>query len=76
MPLYDRRCPNGHTTTVLVRYDERDEPVPCSACGAHTDRLFPLSHCPPSGVFSYAPNMGDPNKFERHQAMIKGEIKE
>lgn len=32
MPLYEFRCPNGHTTEEIMPADKRDEPMPCVAC--------------------------------------------
>jgi hypothetical protein len=34
-------------------------------------RQFPLTHCAPDGVYSYAPNIGNPEVFEQRRAAIK-----
>lgn len=70
MPLYDYTCPDGHTTTRLVRFDERDEAWTCG-CGQPTEREFPMPHVPPDGVYSYCPNIGDANVHERRNEAIR-----
>ena len=71
MPIYDWKCADGHTQTHLVSYARRDEPRACNTCGADTVRQFPRTHCPPDGVYSYAPNTGDPERFERQREAIR-----
>jgi putative FmdB family regulatory protein len=65
MPLYDYRCPAGHITIRLRNYDERDAPVLCRECGVVTERLFPVPHVGPDGMYSYAPNLGSKDTFDR-----------
>lgn len=38
-------------------------------------RIFSRSHCAPDGVYSYAPNLGDADRFERQRHAIKNGIK-
>ena len=33
MPLFDYICNNDHTTSSVVKYDDREEPQVCSDCG-------------------------------------------
>ena len=33
MPIYEYRCPNGHTTEVLRSVMDRDKPIDCVYCG-------------------------------------------
>lgn len=69
-PLFDFRCQRNHVTTDLRSYEQRDRPLTCPTCGEPTERLFPRTHSPPSGVYSYEPNLGDPRAFEeRHEAI-------
>lgn len=75
MPLYDFKCANGHTTELVVSYEKRDDPAFCSLCGDASTRQFPLPHVPPDGVYSYAPNVGCPERFERQRHAIKNGIK-
>jgi putative FmdB family regulatory protein len=71
MPLYDYQCEAGHTMEALRRYDQRDDAPTCS-CGKAMRRTVSRTHVPPDGVYSYAPNMGDANAFERrHEALRK-----
>ena len=81
MPLYDYVCPEGHVTETIRVYTQRDECPPCARCGLDTDRLFPTPHVEPDGIYSYAPNLGSEEMFERRrhairegQRMIKKEI--
>lgn len=72
MPLYEYACEDGHTAERLRPYEQRDTEAPCPTCQKPTHRLPPRPHCSPDGVYSYAPNMGDANAFERrHEALRK-----
>lgn len=75
MPLYARQCPDGHTADVLRSIARMDEPVDCDACGKPTARIMARSHVAPDGVYSYAPNIGDPDRFERQRQAIKDGVK-
>jgi len=71
MPLYDYSCPEcGSKTTRLRRYTERDEPVLCT-CGRLMERLFPLPHVGPDGMYSYAENVGSKDSFDRKMAKLE-----
>lgn len=70
MPLYEFRCADGHAQDKIRSYAIRDEPATC-ACGLAMQRVFARSHCPPDGVYSYAPNIGDADRFERQRQAIK-----
>lgn len=70
MPLYDYRCPNGHTTTRLFTWRYRPDRVRCRLCDSMADWQFPVPHCLPDGVYSYAENIGSPDAFERKEAKI------
>ena len=69
MPIYPYRCPEGHTREEIRRYEARDEAVVCD-CGEPMRRTVAASHIGPDGMYSYAPNLGDPNVHERRNAMI------
>ena len=76
MPIFERLCPAGHVSDVIRSYERRDEPVPCPECGAETTRLeVSRSHVPPDGVYSYMPNIGDPERFERQRHAVQHGIK-
>lgn len=66
MPIrFDWKCPDGHTSEGVTTYERRDDPRDCPVCGKEATRQFPKTHSPPSGVYSYAPNIGDPDVFEQ-----------
>lgn len=73
MPLYDFTCPNGHTLERIVRYELADDQV-CH-CGAVLTRLMHKPHCPPDGVYSYAPNIGTEAAFERKRHAAREGVK-
>lgn len=74
MPIYEYRCPEQHVTPKIRKYADRDDPVECR-CGAPAERIWSNTHCPPDGVYSYAPNVGDPDRFERQRAAIRSGTK-
>lgn len=43
----------------------------CRKCGERADLILSRPHSPPSGVYSYEPNIGDPIAFEQRQEAIK-----
>lgn len=67
MPLYDYTCTHGHRTEKLRKYVDRDAPADCAECGRRLKRVPSIPHCVPDGMYSYAPNLGDPDKFERRR---------
>lgn len=76
-PIYEYRCPHGHTTQRLRKYEKRDEPVACAGCivasgecGVPMGRIFSAHHAPPDGIYSYCPNIGDPEKHARRDEQI------
>ena len=72
MPVYMYSCGDGHRTERLRSIANRNEPVPC-ACGQNATLVIVGSHVPPDGVYSYAPNIGDAERFEmQRQAMKDG----
>lgn len=70
MPIFDYRCPNGHTRERLVSFEQRDVPVACH-CGATLERQPHTPHCLPDGMYSYAPNQGSEAAFSRRLDAIK-----
>ena len=75
MPLYDYQCANAHRHEVIRTYDRRDDPWPCLTCGEPMARIWSAAHVPPDGVYSYAPNVGDAERFERQRAAIRDGVK-
>jgi putative FmdB family regulatory protein len=74
MPLYEYRCGEGHTAERLRKFDARDDATRCERCGSAMSRVFSAHHAPVDGIYSYAPNLGDPTAFERKLAKSRGEI--
>ena len=66
MPLYDYRCPNGHTREELCKYEARDLPLPCPLCFQIMTRILSAHHKQPDGLYSHDPNLGDEAKFQRN----------
>jgi len=75
MPIWDYHCPDGHTVEQVRSVATRDEERPCH-CGKPLARVeISRSHVAPDGVYSYAPNIGDPERFERQRQAIKDGVK-
>ena len=66
-PLYEYVCQNGHTTTALRAFRERANPLGCDECGGIMDPVISLPAKRTDGIYSYAPNIGNPDKHERWQ---------
>lgn len=65
MPLYDYKCCNEHVVEKLRSFVQRDAHVSCDECQQPMNRQVARPHCVPDGMYSYAPNLGDPVKFEK-----------
>lgn len=74
MPLYEYRCAEGHQAECLRKYEARDDPANCETCGAPMRRVISAHHAPVDGIYSYAPNLGTADAFERKRAKMRGEI--
>lgn len=71
MPLWEFECEDGHRADRLRSIATRDDPIVCS-CGKPARRVeISAAHVPPDGVYSYAPNIGDPERFERQRAAMR-----
>lgn len=75
MPRYNYQCPRGHDTEVWRKMGNRRRAVACETCGKPARLVLSRTHCPPDGVYSYAPNVGDPARFERQLHAIKNGTK-
>lgn len=76
MPMFEYCCQQGHITEELRSYAARDEFVGCRVCTIPALRIeISHGHVPPSGVYSYAPNIGSANQFERRQQALKDGVK-
>jgi putative FmdB family regulatory protein len=76
VPIFEYECPEHHRHEVIRSFANRDTPWGCLTCGGTMSRLeVSVSHVPPDGVYSYAPNIGDPERFERQRQAIKDGVK-
>ena len=71
MPVYRYRCPKGHDTEELRTYKARQRATDCEVCGARAVYIISAHHAEVDGIYSYAPNLGSPDRFERHRKAIK-----
>jgi putative FmdB family regulatory protein len=73
MPIYEYRCPAGHTTERLRKYEERDDFLLCPKCPevVGTRRIVSAHHQAPDGIYSYEPNVGSPVDFVRKLAALE-----
>lgn len=74
MPVYQYECPAQHITEKIRRIASRTDPVTCQ-CGLAAEPIMSRSHVAPDGVYSYMPNIGDPERFERQRQAIKDGVK-
>jgi putative FmdB family regulatory protein len=66
MPIFEYRCANGHRIERLRKYSARDDESLCWTCaGAPMTRVVSAPHVEPDGVYSYEPNMGSKDAFDR-----------
>jgi hypothetical protein len=71
MPLYEWTCADGHLVERMRRYGDRDLPETCH-CGKPSTRVeISKVHCSPDGIYSYAPNLGSEQAFERKRSAIR-----
>ena len=71
MPLFEYRCENGHLTTKLRRFVLRDTPLDCPECGQPMEPIISAPHVAPDGTYSYAPNLGRADAFDRKKTIIE-----
>ena len=70
MPTFDYKCQNGHIhERVKIKPNDRN-PKTCPKCGENATRMFAAPHVPVDGVYSYAPNEGNEEKFVRWNEKI------
>lgn len=70
MPIYDY-SDGTHQTTRFRKMDERHNPLTCPECGEPMHLIISKTHRQPDGIYSFAPNKGDPNVFERRWENLK-----
>jgi putative FmdB family regulatory protein len=75
MPLLEFECPDGHRVERLVKIEDRDRQRFCSTCRKPLRRLISAPHVEADGVYSYAPNVGSPERFERQRHAMRNGTK-
>jgi hypothetical protein len=70
-PLYEYRCATCARTETRLRKFERRFDGPSCTCGMDMTWMFPVPHIEPDGIYSYAPNIGTSEAWERKQAKIR-----
>lgn len=72
-PLYEYRCGEGHVTEWLRKYDTRDDAAVCATCDRPATRIPSAHHAEVDGIYSYAPNVGNPLLVEKANMRERGE---
>ena len=72
MPTYEYSCEScSHVHSQIRGMAERNRPATCPVCRSSATLIMSAPHVPTDGVYSYAPNIGSPEAFERKQEAIK-----
>lgn len=69
--IYQYSDKNGHIAERFRKMDNRHDPLDCSECGEPMHLIISRPHVPPDGVYSYAPNIGSADAFERKRSTIE-----
>jgi hypothetical protein len=67
--IYQYSC-GEHITEKMRKIADRHQPVECE-CGKPSKLIISRPSGSPDGIYSFAPNMGDPNVFDRRHEMLK-----
>jgi putative FmdB family regulatory protein len=71
-PVYEYQCQDcAHVSEELRPMYARNRGGICSQCGQLATLVMSRSHVVPDGVYSYAPNVGDPVAFEKRLGAMK-----
>ena len=77
MPLYEYACPTCRKVEAKLRgYGARHDVVECAECKQPMPLIISGAHIVPDGVYSYAPNIGSADAFERRQLAIHARKKD
>jgi putative FmdB family regulatory protein len=71
MPIYVYECARGHRAELFRSIRARNRRAPCPRCGKPLALTIARSHVAPDGVYSYAPNIGSADRFERQQEAMR-----
>jgi hypothetical protein len=68
--IYEYECGEGHVSERRRKIADRALSVVCH-CGKDARLIISHNHVPPSGVYSYMPNLGSARDFERRQNALE-----
>ena len=71
MPIYEYICPHGCTREMLRRFDERDSLPICPVHGEDMEWKPSIPAKRTDGIYSYAPNIGSEQAFERKREALR-----
>jgi len=72
--IYEYECRHGHRREELRKIADRDARADCQTCLEPMTRVMSVPAKRTDGIYSYAPNIGDPNTHERRNAGIQPEL--
>lgn len=75
MPCYEYACPKGHRAERYRKMSQRHRELLCPECRKPMHLAVSKPHIEADGIYSYAPNLGTPEAFERKRAAIKDGVK-
>jgi putative FmdB family regulatory protein len=67
MPIYEYRCKQRHRIESLRKFEDQTPEV-CTECGETMARIISAHHQAPDGIYSYEPNLGSADAFDRKMA--------
>ncbi len=69
--IYEYVCASEHRTERIRKIAERHDPLPCDTCQGETHLIISKTHRQPDGIYSYCPNVGSEQAFERKRDAIR-----
>lgn len=70
MPTFEYQCHAGHVSERVRKIADRHLSVACH-CGRGAELIISHGHVPPSGMYSYMPNLGNARDFDRRQSALE-----
>lgn len=75
MPIYEYTCSNQHRVERFRKISQRHDDLLCPECRRVMHLAVSRPHVAPDGIYSYAPNVGSAEAFERKRDAIKNGVK-
>ena len=72
-PLYAYVCKCENEVEKIRSYGQRLDPVHCPVCGKAMEYRISAHHQAVDGIYSYAPNEGNPDMAEKAKMRARGE---